>query len=145
MKDCFIRIKDGEVDNRAQLVKFIEEMKKEEGVHYIKREKKNKRTSPQNRYLHGVMLPIVRDALRDAGWNHIRTLEDAKDFLKVKFLINEVVNENTGEIMTSFGRTSELNKEQFSILVEDVTVWLWEFFNITMPAPGQQGEMFKAA
>lgn len=101
----------------------------------------HKRSIPQNSYLHGILLPIVRDALKDAGWSHIKTIEDAKDFIKVKFLCKEVVNEQTGEIMQIFRHTSELSKMEFSMLVEEVAVWLWEFFQIKLPMPGEQLEM----
>jgi hypothetical protein len=87
------------------------------------------------------MLPIVRDALQDAGWSHVRTIKDAKDFIKVKFLIKEVVNEQTGEVIQTFRNTSDLSKVEFSMLVDEVAVWLWDFFKIKLPMPGEQTEM----
>lgn len=138
--DLFVHIDEQGIINKKAVKNAFDNLNP--GKYLVTIENKNKRTSQQNRYLHGVLLPIVKDALRDAGWNNIRTLEDAKDFIKVKFLIKEFINEETGEIIQLFSRTSELNKEQFSNLVDDVSVWLWEYFNISLPLPGQQAKMF---
>jgi hypothetical protein len=88
------------------------------------------------------MLPIIKDALREAGWNEIKTIEDAKDFVKVKFLKYDLVNEETGEVVMMFRNTSALTKLQFMELVTDVQIWLLDYFNIDLPLPGEQSKMF---
>jgi hypothetical protein len=112
-----------------------------DATYQAKIERKDKRSTQQNRYLHGVMLPIIRDALREAGWNQIKTIEDAKDFVKLQFLKYDLVNEKTGEVKEGYRNTSALTKLQFMELVQDVQIWLQEYFSIYLPLPGEQTKM----
>jgi hypothetical protein len=112
-----------------------------DATYQAKIERKDKRSTQQNRYLHGVMLPIIRDALREAGWNQIKTIEDAKDFVKLQFLKYDLVNEKTGEVKEGYRNTSALTKLQFMELVQDVQIWLQEYFDIYLPLPGEQTKM----
>lgn len=141
-REIFITKDDKGVANAAQLNKFLGGLSV--GKWLLKAERKDKRTSQMNRYLHGVLLPVVKEALRGAGWNNIKTIEDAKDFVKVKFLRYDVVNENTGEVVTMFRNTSALTKLQFMELVQDVQIWLLDMFGIHLPMPGEQSELFVA-
>jgi thioredoxin-related protein len=140
MKDCFIRIKDGEVDNRAQLVKFIEEMKKEEGVHYIKREKKNKRTSPQNRYMH-LMFSLIQKGFYDRGYREIKSTEDAKYVMKELFLAYTVENETGGKVKL-VRRTRDLNKEQMAEFIDECIQFAAENLDVVIPPPNTQTDLF---
>lgn len=140
MPEVFVTISNKEVVNKKDLKKAIVNLA--DGKYLFKMERKDKRSNQQNRYLHGIMLPIVKDALREAGWNNIKTIEDAKDFLKIQFLKYDVVNEKTGEIKVMYRNTSELTKLQFMELVQDVSIWLLDFFNIELPLPGEQTKMF---
>jgi hypothetical protein len=139
-KEVLITKDDVGIVNKKQLRDFFVELST--GKWLLKAERKDKRTSQQNRYLHGIMLPIIKDALREAGWNEIKTIEDAKDFVKVKFLKYDLVNEETGEVVMMFRNTSALTKLQFMELVTDVQIWLLDYFNIDLPLPGEQSKMF---
>lgn len=138
--DVMVTISGKAVVNKRDLGRAIESLP--DGRYLFKIERKDKRSTQQNRYLHGVMLPIIRDALRDAGWNNIKTIEDAKDYVKIKFLKYDVVNEKTGEVSEMYRNTSALTKLQFMELVQDVQIWLMEFFNIDLPEPGEQSALF---
>jgi hypothetical protein len=133
MKEVFLTIKDKRVVEKVDLP---------DGRYASKWSRKDKRSNQQNRYLHGVMLPVIKEALRGAGWNMIKSIEDAKDFVKIKFLKYDMVNEDTGEVVEMYRNTSALTKAQFSELVQDVQIWLLEFFNIHLPLPGEQSSMF---
>lgn len=140
MRELFITKSDLGIVNRNQLRDFFVNLPT--GKYLLKAERKDKRSNQQNRYLHGIMLPIIRDALKDAGWNQIKTIEDAKDFVKVKFLKYDLVNEETGEVVEMYRNTSALTKLQFMELVTDVQIWLLDMFNINLPLPGEQAKMF---
>lgn len=138
--ELFVTISNQSVVNRGDLANVIRNLM--DGKYLFKIERKDKRTTQQNKYLHGVMLPVVRDALRDAGWNNIKTIDDAKDFIKIKFLKYDLVNEQTGEVAEMYRNTSALTKLQFMELVQDVQIWLLDYFNIELPLPGEQGSHF---
>lgn len=138
--ELFVTISNQSVVNRGDLANVIRNLM--DGKYLFKIERKDKRTTQQNKYLHGVMLPVVRDALRDAGWNNIKTIDDAKDFIKIKFLKYDLVNEQTGEVAEMYRNTSALTKLQFMELVQDVQIWLFDYFNIELPLPGEQASLF---
>ena len=61
----------------------------------IKIEKfKKKRSTQQNRFYYGIVVPIVQNCLKEAG--HIMTNESTHDLIKLKFLKETLfVNETT--------------------------------------------------
>jgi hypothetical protein len=141
--ELFVYVDERGLRDPQRLIKSFEG--KRPGRYKVTQEEHNKRSIPQNAYLHAVLLPIVRDALRDAGWSHIRTIDHAKDYIKVKFLMKEEVNEQTGEIMQTFRNTSDLSKVEMNMLYDEVAVWLWDYFNIRLPMPGEQTQLFLLA
>lgn len=141
-REIIITKSDVGIVNKNQVKQFFNELPTGRGL--LKYERKDKRTNQMNRYLHGVLLHVVKDALRGAGWNQIKTIEDAKDFVKVKFLKYDLVNEETGEVVEMYRNTSDLTKLQFMELVQDVQIWLLDYFNIELPLPGEQTKMFEA-
>lgn len=99
--------------------------------------KKKKRSSPQNRFLHGVVLDILQAGLIDAGYNEARSKEWVKDLIKYKFLRSEAVSETTGEVIEVVRGTSELTTSEFMDFMADVTQWAAEYLGIEIPDPGQ--------
>jgi RNA-binding protein YhbY len=136
MKETYITITEKGIVNKEAFKAFLRGLGF--GRFILKAEKKDKRSLPQNAYLHACVIPIVLECLKDAGWNQIKTLEDAKDFIKVKFLSYDMVNEETGEVITMFKNTSGLNKEEFAVLIQEISIWLAEYFQTILPEPGQQ-------
>lgn len=102
----------------------------------------NKRSNNQNRYFHGVVIPVVQQGLIDAGWNEAKSFEWVKDFIKHTVLMHEVVNEKSGEVIKTPRKTSELTTVEFMELVEDVARWASEYLNVCIPLPGEQVQMY---
>ena len=102
----------------------------------------NKRSNGQNRFFHGVVIPIVQQGLIDAGWNEAKSFEWTKDFIKIKVLMQETVNTETGEVLKLPRKTSELTTSEFMDLISDIQMWAAEYLGITIPDPGQQVEIF---
>jgi len=95
--------------------------------------KKNRRSSPQNRYYFGVVVAEIRARLNELG-NDL-TPEQVHEILKYKFNPLNIVGEG-GEIIDSLGgSTAEMNKEEFGVYLDKIFVWALEFLNITIPAP----------
>lgn len=137
MNDFFLHKRDDEVINLQVLTDHILELPAN-GTWKVRFDAYDKRSNQANRYLHGVMLPLVRDGLRDAGWNHIKTIYDAKVFIKKLFLTTKVYNEKTGEEIEIIKGTSELSKEEFTDFKESVQQWAAEYLNIYVPDPNEQ-------
>jgi hypothetical protein len=112
-----------------------------EGKYKVTVTKSDKRTLLQNDWLHAV-LPGIRDALRDtAGYNEIRTTEDAKDFLKTMFFKKEITNGiETVEIIQG---TSETSKLDFASKAEDIIIWAQQYLGIDIAPSGKQFEFFE--
>lgn len=121
VKDHIARLKDGE---------YVVEIKKY----------KKPRSLSQNAYLHGVLIPCFRDALYEAGYDDI-TLAQVKQHLKTKFLTREIINKETGEILTYVQDTSDLNTEEMGIFFEQVWKYAAEDLNYTIPSPGSQSSL----
>jgi hypothetical protein len=94
----------------------------------------------QNQWFHAV-LPSIRDALRNAGYNEIRTNEDAKDFVKSLFFSEEI--SNGIETMRIVRGTSETSKIDFASRAEDIIIWAQTYLGIDIAPPGKQFEVFQ--
>lgn len=98
----------------------------------------SKRSNQQNSYIH-LLFTILTEALNDLG-NEFNMLE-VKDMMKAKFLLTDVLNEKTGEILgqrikgTSECTTVELNK-----FFENVIRWASEL-GIVLPYPNEELEL----
>lgn len=101
----------------------------------IKIEKfKKKRSTQQNRFYYGVIIPIVQNCLKEAG--HIMTSESTHDLIKLKFLKETLfVNETTGEIIERIKSTTELSTSQFMDLLAEINNFTFEYFGVTLPNP----------
>lgn len=98
---------------------------------------KNKRSSQQNRYYHGVIIPIVKNCLKEAGY--VMTNEDVHDLLKMKFLRETLfVNEDTGDITERTKSTTELSKSAFMDYVSEIRQFTLEYFNTDIPEPNEE-------
>lgn len=100
-------------------------------------ERKAKRSNQQNRFFHGVLLPIVKAHMIDIGWKEAKSSEWVKDYIKFHCLVKEVVNEETGEIEKTLGKTSELSTSEFKDMIADVQQFASEKWDLYLPDPGE--------
>jgi hypothetical protein len=136
--ETYLHIKEGEITNLKALLQLAKPLN---GYYLCKLENKRKRSLPQNAYFHGPVLDLVKDVLRECGWNWIKTKGDAKKWLKNEFLKVEMLNEKTGELMPIVRDTHELTTLEFNEFLEDIARWLGEL-GIELPPPGGQQSMF---
>ncbi len=85
------------------------------------------RTIPQNAYFHVAHLPIINDELIRLGWDNWN-IDKTKDYLKDMFLRREV---SPGKFITL--HTSELDKEEFSVFLEQCSLFAWHDLHTTIP------------
>lgn len=139
MKEFMLHIKNGQVTNGKAVRKAFDEL--EDGHYLVCIEPKKKRSLNQNAYFHGVMVPMVLQGLRDAGFNEVKTAEDAKDIIKSLFLKKVVKNEHTGEEIPVIRHTSELTTVEFNAFMEECGQWASEYLGIFIPPPNYQTAM----
>jgi len=97
-----------------------------------------KRSSPQNRYYWGAMLPIVKDGLKAVGIEMSK--EQTHELLKFKFLKREFITTD-GDILQSVCSTTELSTKEFNEYIESIQIWSAEYLNVNIPDPNQQTEI----
>ena len=85
------------------------------GFKFVKKLPEKQRSSPQNRYFHGVMLQILSDEL---GY----TLEEIKGVVKYKFGIKS---------------TSSLSTADFESFMSDIRQWASRDLSIWIPEPNE--------
>lgn len=72
---------------------------------------RHKRSSSQNRYWHGVVIPLFAE---HCGYD----VDDMKDTLALQLLPRELTDMTTGEVRIVPGHTSKLNTKEFNELIE---------------------------
>jgi len=125
--------------NRAALSRAMQDFEGKEVTITIARKKKS-RSNEQNRYYWGCVIPIVRDAFRDAG--HLITQEDTHLMLRAKFLTEALPIGEDGEFIDHIKSTTELTTLDMTIYIDNIRYWCAEFLGITIPEPNEQIEIF---
>lgn len=87
------------------------------------------RSSSQNRYWHGVVIPLFAE---HCGYE----FDEMKDALALKLLPHELVDMDTGEVRIVPGHTSQLNVKEFNDLIERAQR-LGAEMEIYIPDPGE--------
>jgi len=97
-----------------------------------------KRSSPQNRYYWGAMLPIVKEGLKELGIDMSK--EQTHEMLKYKFIKREFITSD-GDILQIIGSTTELSTKEFNEYIESIQIWSAEYLNVNIPDPNEQIEI----
>jgi hypothetical protein len=127
-------VKNGSLTRNRNLIKdAIATFEGKQIVIKIEKAKK-KRSTQQNRFYYGVIIPIVQNCLKEAG--HIMTNESTHDLIKLKFLKEALfVNEETGEVIERIKSTTELSTSQFMYLLAEINNFTFEYFGVSLPSP----------
>lgn len=135
MSECLIHTINGKIQNPEVIRKIIANLG--DGHHMVKVTSQKARSKPQNAYFHGVMLPIIVDGLREAGWDDVHDAEDAKNIVKALFLTRTSVNKKTGETAEMIRNTSGLTTLEFTEFIDRLIKWGAEYLNIQIPYPNE--------
>jgi hypothetical protein len=127
-------VKNGSLTRNRNLIKdAIATFEGKQIVIKIEKAKK-KRSTQQNRFYYGIIIPIVQNCLKEAG--HIMTNESTHDLIKLKFLKEALfVNEETGEVIERIKSTTELSTSQFMDLLAEINNFTFEYFGVSLPSP----------
>jgi hypothetical protein len=122
--------------NRNLILNALETFEGQEVILTIQKAKK-RRSNPQNSFYHGVVIPIMQQCLKDAGY--LMTNESVHDMLKLRFLKESIlVNEESGEYIERIKSTTELTTTQFAEYILDIQKFAVEYFNVIIPDPNQE-------
>lgn len=127
-------IESGKITNPKPLHTLLSSLP--DGKYLIEINGANKRSSQQNRYYWGLVVPIVQKGIKDLGTEI--TKEECHEFLKARFNYDEIINEQTGECISLPRSTTALNKEQFSEYIGKIQQFGSEFLNTVIPDPATQ-------
>jgi len=119
-----------------ELKKFFNQFK--DGKHLLIAKDYRKRSLPQNAYYWAVMVPLVRRGLYDAGYDEVRTDDDAHKVIKHVHLKKNIVNKQTGEVIEIDGSTAKLTIPEFNEFIESVCRWSVDFLSVYIPSPNEQ-------
>lgn len=133
---CIIHIRNGEIMNKSAVKNMFDALT--DGRYVATVENKNKRSLPQNAYLHAVLIPEFRKALNSVGYSEVRTEDQAKLIMKSMFLRETVTNEQTGEVIEFIKDTHNLTREEMGVLIEEVIRFAAENMGYVIPYPGEQ-------
>jgi hypothetical protein len=103
---------------------------------YIQRKKK-RRTTPQNRYYWGVIIPMWQELLL-TEWGEHYSKEATHEFLKMNFNFDEQINEDTGEVLRKPKSTTENSTTDMEMYHEICRRKAFEYFNAVIPLPNEQ-------
>jgi hypothetical protein len=90
----------------------------------------SKRSLPQNRYYHGVVVQMVMMGLRDIGY--CLSHDETHFFIKQKFNPVQIPNKH-GEAIELPGSTTQMNKTDFSEYIERIAQWAAEYLSVVIP------------
>lgn len=128
-----VEVRSGKVVfGRAELASVLQHFEGE--VTVIVQKRKKGVTLPMFGYYFGVVVPFVRECLRDTGT--VLSKEEVHEILKCKFLC-EVVMLGNEEAWRPLSLT-EVDRDRVSAFIDDVKVWTYETFGLDIPEPGDQ-------
>ena len=136
MQELIIHIRDKKIVNMPEMRKVFNALK--EGKYLISIKDFRKRSIPQNAYYWSVVVPLVRKGLYEAGFDEVRTNDDAHEIIKHVHLKKQMVSKQTGDVIDIAGSSSSLSIPEFNEFIERVCKWASEYLGIYIPSPNEQ-------
>lgn len=91
------------------------------------------RSSEQNRYLWGVVYPLLLEGLEDIGYAYTTT-QEVHEFCKRTFS-DRYVNYHSGEIIDIPDSTKEMDRKTFATYLQVIREWSLNYIGIEIPDP----------
>lgn len=141
MSEFVLHINDGTITNTGAVRKFFNELR--DGKYLVKITSIKRRSLSQNNFYWAVVCELVKDALREAGYQEVKTKDDAHEIMKTLFLKKKIVNVNTDEVIEIPGSTAELTTVKFMEYIEEISKWAAEYLGLVIPEPSSQSKLFQ--
>lgn len=97
--------------------------------------KEYRRSTQLNRYYWGVCVKMIRDFLIQSGYKV--TTDDTHEWLKYKFLMADIPNIETGEVMKVARSTSKLKNSEMMDYIEEIKQFAAEELSLYIPDPNE--------
>lgn len=127
-----------EIHNRKKLLQELSECKPCEVLITIK--KKGRRSNAQNNYYHAIVVETVRHRLIELG--HRIDHDECHEWIKHKFNSIPLADQDGVVIDTFPQSTTELNKSEFSELIERIREFCIEHLGIDIPPADKSLSIF---
>jgi hypothetical protein len=100
---------------------------------------KKSRSNNQNAFYWGVVIPIVQSGLKDAT-GEFRSADSIHYGILLPLFSpsNEIVNIDTGQVLSEKISSSEMSTVQFMEYVMEVQKWSAEFLGVDIPNPNEE-------
>jgi len=121
--------------NRSQILETIKSFEGKDILITFEKPKK-KRSNNQNRYYHGIIIPILQNCIKES-WGECWSREKTHEFCKLQFNFIERVNESTGEIVRIPKSTTENSTSDQEDLHFEIRNFVMEWFNTEIPLPNE--------
>lgn len=141
MKEFILNISNRRIVNLQDFKQLLNSLK--DGKHHIAVKDMRKRSLPQNAYYWGVVVPMVKQGLYEAGYDEVQSNDDAHEVIKHIHLKKRIVSKQTGDTIDIAGSTAKLSIPEFNNFIEDVCRWSAEFLGVVIPSPNQELVMFE--
>jgi len=132
-------VENGNLKRNRNLIK--EAIKSFEGkdIEVTIQRKRKTRSTPQNSFYWGVVLPLVQDGLKESTG-------EIRDFGAIHYQIllplmapgRDIVNLETGVIISEKLTSSEMTTTEFMEYVLEIQKWSTEFLGINIPDPNSE-------
>lgn len=137
MSQEFVFYKEqGRITNPIVLEKAFGQLP--DGAYICRFHTRRQRSISQNSYYHSVVVDLVREGLQHAGFDEVKTNEDAHEILKEIFLKKQIHSNKNDDTIIIHKSTAELTTVEFNHFIEEVAKWAAEYLSIEIPAPNTQ-------
>jgi len=99
--------------------------------------KKKRRSTPQNKYYWGVIIPCIQNGFFETQGEWLN-INNTHEFLKSNFNYKELTNKDTGEVLKLGLTTTTKTTIEFEEYLDKCRAFANEFLNIKIPLPNEQ-------
>ncbi len=135
--EFYLHKRNGKFVNTGKLKAYNDSLP--DGTYKLIIDHSKKRSNDQNAYYWGVVVPLVFQGLRDAGFDQVKSNEDAHLIMKSLFLKQQIPN-NEGEVIEFVKSTTDLKTVDFAAYLLSIFQWAAEYLGVQIPEPNEQLE-----
>ena len=135
-----VQINNGKFSSNINIIDDILNAYEGHTIDITFKRRSNKRSNNQNSYYWAVIVPITRNCIKNE-WGEIWSLEKAHEFLKNNCNYEEIINEDSGEILRRVKSTTENDTKNQEDFHEKCRRLVKDFFNTQIPLPNEDLEL----
>lgn len=132
-----VQIKNGKFSSNLNTIRDIIKAYEGHTIDITFKKRENKRSNNQNKYYWSVIIPIFNNCIK-SEWDEIWSLEETHNFLKSNCNYEELINEDTGEVIRRTKSTTENSTADQEEYHKKCRRLADEFFNTEIPLPKQK-------